>query len=199
MFRKSSNNRFSRLVSLLLLIVTVFLTGCNSSFPVTPINYKESDKNVKTSVQSTKKNEKNNNNNKISNDNSNVNSDHKGKVNLDTVKVNENGKYQSKYEVAAYIKKFGKLPSNYIKKNEAMKKGWDAQKGNLWKVTDKMSIGGDNFGNFEKKLPEEKGLKYFECDIDYEGGRRNAKRIIYSNKGDIYYTEDHYNTFEKLN
>ena len=34
--------------------------------------------------------------------------------------------------------------------------------------------------------------------IDYNGGYRGAKRIIYSNDGLIYYTEDHYKTFEQL-
>lgn len=114
------------------------------------------------------------------------------------ISVTENGKYTSKEEVAAYLIKYKKLPSNYITKNKAMAKGWNASEGNLWEVTDRMSIGGDVFGNFEKKLPVIKGIKYYECDIDYKGGRRNAKRIIYSDKGDIYYTEDHYNTFEKL-
>ena len=76
--------------------------------------------------------------------------------------------------------------------------GWVAAKGNLWKVTDKMSIGGDKFGNFEKLLPTQKGRQYYEADIEYKGGNRGAKRLVYSNDGLIYYTDDHYNTFEKL-
>ena len=43
-----------------------------------------------------------------------------------------------------------------------------------------------------------KGRKYFECDIDFDGGYRNEKRILYSSDGLIYYTEDHYNTFEDI-
>ena len=54
------------------------------------------------------------------------------------------------------------------------------------------------FGNREGNLPKEKGRQYFECDIDYVSGSRNAKRIVYSNDGLIYYTEDHYNTFTLL-
>ena len=40
--------------------------------------------------------------------------------------------------------------------------------------------------------------KYYECDIDTNGSYRGAKRIVYSNDGLIYYTEDHYETFELL-
>ncbi len=118
---------------------------------------------------------------------------------LASIKVKEDGRYSSKMEVAAYLYQYKKLPSNYITKAKAQKLGWVASKGNLWKVTDKMSIGGDVFGNFEKLLPVKKGRQYYEADIDYKGGTRGAKRIIYSNDGLIYYTEDHYASFEKLN
>ena len=53
-----------------------------------------------------------------------------------------------------------------------------------------MSIGGDYYGNYEGVLPDEPGREYHECDIDYESGNRNGKRIVYSNDGNIYYTED---------
>ncbi len=101
-------------------------------------------------------------------------------------------------EVAAYLYQFGELPSNYITKNDARDLGWSAHKGNLWDVTDEMSIGGDRFGNFEGLLPEKNGRQYFECDIDYNGGRRGAKRIVFSNDGLIFYTGDHYESFERL-
>ena len=61
-----------------------------------------------------------------------------------------------------------------------------------------MSIGGDKFGNREGILPKEDGRVYYECDIDYEGGYRNEKRIVFSNDGLIFYTEDHYQSFEEL-
>lgn len=115
------------------------------------------------------------------------------------VKVSEDGSYTSKNEVATYIKKYKKLPKNFITKNEAKQLGWISSQGNLNKVAPGKSIGGDKFGNFEGKLPKKNGRKYFECDIDYKGGKRNAKRIIFSNDGMIYYTKDHYNNFEKLN
>lgn len=112
--------------------------------------------------------------------------------------LDEDGYYTSKEDVALYLHIYGHLPDNYLTKSEAKDLGWVASEGNLWDVTDHMSIGGDSFGNREGKLPKKKGRKYYECDIDYDGGTRNAKRIIYSNDGLIYYTGDHYNTFELL-
>jgi ribonuclease T1 len=110
----------------------------------------------------------------------------------------ETGSYTSKEEVALYIKTFEKLPSNYITKAKANELGWDSDKGNLWDVSDRKSIGGDRFYNREGLLPKEDNIQYFECDIDYEGGFRNSKRIVYSNTGSIYYTSDHYESFELL-
>lgn len=112
--------------------------------------------------------------------------------------VEENGTYTSKDEVALYIHEFGHLPSNYITKKEAKKLGWESSKGNLDKVAPGKSIGGDHFGNYEGNLPEKKGRTYTECDINYESGRRGAERIIFSDDGLIFYTDDHYNTFEQL-
>ena len=100
--------------------------------------------------------------------------------------------------MAAYLKKFQTLPQNYITKAQAEKLGWDNTKGNLWKVTQQKSIGGDRFGNREGLLPKASGRQYYECDIDYRGGYRGAKRIIYSNDGLIFYTDDHYKTFKPL-
>ena len=117
---------------------------------------------------------------------------------LAAISVTEEGRYTSKMEVAAYLYRFGQLPSNYITKDEARDLGWVASKGNLWDVTDEMSIGGDRFGNFEGLLPDKKGRQYYECDIDYEGGRRGAKRIVFSNDGLIFYTDNHYESFERL-
>lgn len=112
--------------------------------------------------------------------------------------ITENGTYTSKEDVALYIHTYQKLPSNFITKKEAQKLGWDSQKGNLDKVAKGKSIGGDRFGNYDKKLPEAKGRTWKECDINYEGGYRGAERIIYSSDGLIYYTDDHYNSFEEI-
>lgn len=126
----------------------------------------------------------------------NVTSDDQGKTDAD--QISEDGEYTAKDEVALYIHTYGKLPSNYLTKQEAQDLGWSAKEGNLWEVAPNASIGGSHFGNYEGKLPKAKGRKYFECDIDYDGGYRNAKRLIYSNDGLIFYTEDHYKTFEQL-
>lgn len=113
-------------------------------------------------------------------------------------RIDEDGYYISKEDVSLYIHIYNKLPKNYITKKEARDLGWEASKGNLWDVTDKKSIGGDKFGNREGKLPEKEGRQYYECDINYEGGHRGAERLVYSNDGLIYYTEDHYDSFELL-
>lgn len=112
--------------------------------------------------------------------------------------IDEDGTYTSKEEVAAYLHEYGHLPSNFITKKEARKLGWVSNEGNLWEVAPGMSIGGDYFGNYEGNLPEAKGRDYYECDIDTDGSYRGAKRIVFSNDGLIYYTEDHYETFELL-
>lgn len=111
--------------------------------------------------------------------------------------INENGAYDSKEDVALYIHIYGKLPPNYITKNEAEKLGWNG--GSVEKYAPGKCIGGSRFYNNEKKLPEKSGRKYYECDIDTIGASsRGAKRIIYSNDGLIYYTPDHYESFELL-
>lgn len=115
-----------------------------------------------------------------------------------SINVEENGNYTSKDDVALYIHTYGKLPLNYITKAKAQEMGWDPEKGNLSDVLPGMSIGGSAFGNYEGNLPRASTRRYFECDIDYEGGYRGAKRLIYSNDGLVFYTEDHYKTFEQL-
>ena len=112
--------------------------------------------------------------------------------------IDKNGTYTSKEDVALYIHTYNKLPKNYITKKDAEALGWVSTKGNLWDVTDHMSIGGDRFGNYEGQLPKKSGRTWYECDINYKGGKRNAERILYSNDGLIYYTNDHYETFTQL-
>lgn len=112
--------------------------------------------------------------------------------------IDEDGEYTSKEEVAEYLNQYGHLPSNFIKKNDAKKLGWVSSEGNLEEAAPGKSIGGDKFGNYEGALPKKKGRKYFECDINSDGGYRGAERIIFSDDGLIYYTGDHYKTFELL-
>ncbi|MBQ6677978.1 MAG: ribonuclease [Clostridia bacterium] len=109
----------------------------------------------------------------------------------------EDGEYDSRDEVALYIHLYGRLPSNYITKKEAEKLGWSG--GGLDRYAPGKSIGGSRFGNYEGLLPEAPGREYRECDIDTRGkSSRGAKRIVYSNDGLIYYTDDHYESFVLL-
>lgn len=113
------------------------------------------------------------------------------------LEISEDGIYTSRDEVALYIHTYGHLPDNYITKKQAQILGWDG--GRLEPYAPGKSIGGDYFGNYEGQLPKKKGRKYFECDIDTQGKKsRGAKRIVYSNDGLVYYTGDHYETFELL-
>lgn len=112
--------------------------------------------------------------------------------------VIEGETYSSPEEVAAYLHQYNELPPNYLTKQEAAELGWDSDAGNLWEVTDQMSIGGDHFGNYEGQLPEEEGRKYYEADVNYEGSYRGPERLVYSNDGLIFYTDDHYESFEQL-
>ena len=114
------------------------------------------------------------------------------------ISVSEDGQYTSKEEVALYIHLYGHVPSNYITKTKARKAGWVSNEGNLWDVLPGMSIGGGGFSNDDGLMPDAPGREWFECDIDYEGGYRNSKRLVYSNDGLIFYTGDHYKTFEQL-
>lgn len=110
-------------------------------------------------------------------------------------RLDESGTYDSRDEVAAYIHEYDKLPSNYITKKEARSLGWEG--GSLEDYAPGKCIGGDHFGNYEGVLPKEDS--YTECDIDTLGARsRGAKRIVFSDDGDIYYTEDHYKHFQQL-
>lgn len=111
--------------------------------------------------------------------------------------IAEDGVYTSKNDVALYLHTYGKLPSNFITKKQAEALGWSG--GGLDDYAYGTCIGGDKFGNYEGNLPTASGRQYYECDIDtLHAKKRGAKRIVFSNDGLIYYTEDHYNTFELL-
>lgn len=112
----------------------------------------------------------------------------------DGFELDADGTYNSAEEVALYLDTYGHLPSNYITKREARELGWSG--GSVEQVAPGKAIGGDAFGNREGVLPDG---KYHECDIDTIGeSSRGAKRIVYSDDGRIYYTEDHYETFTLL-
>ena len=113
-------------------------------------------------------------------------------------RIDEQGSYTSKEDVSLYIITYGHLPNNFVTKKKAREMGWKSTKGNLQKVCKGCSIGGDVFTNSQKVLPTKKGRVYYECDINYNGGYRGKERLIFSNDGLIYYTDDHYSSFKLL-
>lgn len=111
--------------------------------------------------------------------------------------IDKDASYDDCDNVALYIYTYGELPPNYITKKEAEKLGWSG--GSVEKYAPGKCIGGSRFGNYEGLLPDSEGRTYYECDIDTLGeNSRGAKRIVYSNDGLIYYTDDHYESFTLL-
>ena len=111
--------------------------------------------------------------------------------------LDPHGVYTTKEDVALYLYTYGTLPENFMTKSEAKKLGWEG--GGLDRYAYGMCIGGDKFGNYEGRLPDADGRRWTECDIDtLHANSRGAKRIVFSNDGLIYYTEDHYESFELL-
>lgn len=105
--------------------------------------------------------------------------------------------YTSAEDVALYLHTYDELPPNFITKKAAKALGWPG--GSLEEYAPGKCIGGDHFGNYDELLPEKKGRTYKECDIDTLGvQKRGAKRLVWSNDGLIYYTDDHYETFTLL-
>lgn len=98
--------------------------------------------------------------------------------------VEEDGIYDSYQEVGLYIHLYGKLPKNYVKKNQ-------------YNDERDLCVGGDRFGNREGLLPS--GQTYYECDIGTLGKTsRGAKRLVWTKSGIVYYTSDHYASFVQL-
>ena len=89
-----------------------------------------------------------------------------------------------------------KLPPKFVMKKEAKARGWKPGK-NLWSVNELqgLSMGGDHFNNREGRLPDN---KWREADLDYKGGHRGGKRLIFSRDGERYVTVDHYGTFTEV-
>ncbi|MBQ6389335.1 MAG: ribonuclease [Mogibacterium sp.] len=110
----------------------------------------------------------------------------------DSGTIREDGEYTTAQDVAEYIHTYHKLPPNYVTKDEAYNYGW---KGDKCPADYGIMIGGMKFGNREKLLP--KG-KYRECDVDYNGDRRGTCRLVYTQDGIVYHTQDHYKSFTRL-
>lgn len=115
----------------------------------------------------------------------------------DNLQLDPDGSYTTKEDVSLYLYTYGCLPSNFITKEEARELGWEG--GGLDDYAYGKCIGGDRFGNYEGLLPDENGRKWTECDIDtMHKDSRGSKRIVFSNDGLIYYTNDHYESFVLL-
>ena len=115
----------------------------------------------------------------------------------DPAALAEDGWYYSAEDVSLYLRLYGELPSNFITKEEATAMGWSGGSPDV--DFPGYAIGGDVFGNYEGLLPKAPGRIYRECDIDTLGREyRGAKRLVYSNDGLIFFTEDHYDSFISL-
>lgn len=100
--------------------------------------------------------------------------------------------------IANYLKQHHRLPHFYITKKQARELGWDARKGNLCQILPGKAIGGDLFSNRERQLPEARGRIWHEADVNYKCGHRGSERLLYSNDGLIYLTQNHYKNFVLL-
>lgn len=124
--------------------------------------------------------------------------EHSGKTESDRENASDENSINRLTEeknVVSYVKANKKLPPYYITKSEARNFGWVASKGNLCEVLPGKAIGGDKFSNQQKLLPV--GNQYFEADVNYSCGRRNADRIVFTKNGEVYLTKNHYKTFQK--
>lgn len=109
-------------------------------------------------------------------------------VYLSDYTIKADGKYTSMAEVGAYIYLYHSLPSNFLPKSSFKKENYTSE--------NKLSCGGDRFYNKEGLLPKSK--TYTECDIDFKGGGRGKKRIVFASDWTIFYTSDHYSSFKIL-
>lgn len=98
----------------------------------------------------------------------------------------------------AWLMYRNKLPDYYVTKEEAKAQGYRRNKNNLADVLPGYMIGGDEFLNDNGKLPTEPDRRWYEADIDYTYGKRNIKRVLFSNDGLIFITKDHYQTFYEI-
>ena len=91
-----------------------------------------------------------------------------------------------------------RLPDYYVTKDVAKAYGYRRKKNNLAEVLPGHMIGGGEFLNDKNKLPGALGRIWYEADVDYTYGKRNLKRILYSNDGLVFVSEDHYQTFYEI-
>lgn len=188
--------RLRRLLSILstLLVVVLPIVGCDYSYTAESTT----ETGTYTSISDTSRQNNSNTESSTQQDQTDTTSaTTKKQIDETDDYLAKDGSYTSKEDVMNYLIQYGQLPNNFITKKEAKKLGWSG--GSLEPYAPGKCIGGDYFGNYEEVLPVVSGRTYHECDIDTLNAKsRGAKRIIYSDDGQIYYTEDHYKTFTLL-
>ena len=113
------------------------------------------------------------------------------------IPVKEGTAYYDPDNVVLYLYYFGELPPNFITKDEARNLGWSG--GSVERYLEGAAIGGDRFSNREGTLPKASGRTYTECDLyTYGMDSRGAFRLVFSNDGLYFYTDDHYESFTEL-
>lgn len=112
-----------------------------------------------------------------------------------TLEIEKDAEYNRKETVALYLHSYGILPKNYVTKDEAKEAGWEG--GNIEEYTGEgTALGGNEFGNYEGILPGGESITYYECDLNTVGkDERGSARLVWSDKDNIYFTDDHYETF----
>lgn len=95
------------------------------------------------------------------------------------------------------VRATGRLPDHYVTKREAEALGWRPGSDLCDAAPDRV-IGGDRFGNREGLLPDAPGRQWYEADLDFDCGRRGAKRLVFSNDGLIFVSVDHYESFVEV-
>lgn len=100
-------------------------------------------------------------------------------------------------ETVASIERSGRLPERYLTKREAREQGWRPGS-DLCDAAPEGTMGGDRFGNRERRLPDRPGRIWYEADLDFFCGRRGARRLVFSSDGLVFVTLDHYETFKEV-
>ncbi len=95
------------------------------------------------------------------------------------------------------IRATGDLPDDFLTKGEARDEGWRPGH-DLCRYVPGATIGGSRFQNRERRLPDAPGRRWKEADLDFDCGRRGARRLVFSNDGLVYVTLDHYESFYEV-
>lgn len=115
----------------------------------------------------------------------------------ETAQIDEDGSYTTKDDVALYIHTYGHLPDNFITKKDAQALGWRAGRSSPTHRASALAAAGS--ATTKVSCPRRTDAPTPNATSTRLGAdSRGAKRIVFSNDGLIYYTEDHYKSFELL-